>query len=74
MVDIATGALNRILNNVMDSPKQDLFIHVLENLPPTCDTSEAQAVYKTLFDVYENKGKIFVQFVNPVRVVAACEA
>ena len=74
MVDIATGALNRILKNVMDSPKQDLVIHVLEYLPPTCDTSEAQAVYKTLFDVYENKGKIFVQFVNPVRVVAACEA
>lgn len=31
---MATGALNRILKNVMDSPKQDLFVHVLESLPP----------------------------------------
>lgn len=51
----------------MDSPKQDLFVRVLESLPPTCDTSEAESVYKTLVDVYENKGMMFMQFSNPVR-------
>lgn len=66
-VDLATSALNRILKNVMDSPKQKLFINVLNNLPPTEDTSEAESVYKTLFDMYENKGELFNQFVQPVK-------
>lgn len=65
-MDVATGALNRILKNVMDSPKQDLFVHVLESLPPTCDISEAESVYKTLVDMYENRGKMCMQFINPV--------
>ena len=72
-VDLATSALNRILKNILDAPKRDLFVHVLENLPPTADGSEAEAVYKTLFDMYENRGEMFNQFVQPVGVRRECE-
>ena len=41
-------------------------MHVLESLPPTCDISEAESVYKTLMDMYENRGKMCMQFINPV--------
>ena len=65
-VDLATSALNRILKNILDAPKQELFVHVLKNLPPTADASEAESVYKTLFDMYENRGEMFNQFVQLV--------
>lgn len=50
----------------MDSPKQKLFVNVLTHLPPLKDVSEAESIYKTLFDMYENKGEMFNQFVQPV--------
>lgn len=50
----------------MDSPKRTLFINVLNNLPPTKDFSEAESVYKTLFDMIENKGEMFSEFIYPV--------
>ena len=68
-VDLATSALNRILKNVMDSPKQKLFVNVLNNLPFRTATAEAESVYKTLFDMYENKGEMFNQFVQPVCIL-----
>lgn len=68
-MDLATSAMNRMLRNVMDSPKKELFTYVLDNLPPTADGSEANSVYRTLFDMYENKGELFNQFVQPVENV-----
>ena len=50
----------------MDSPKRELFINVLNNLPPTVEFSEAESVYKTIFDMMENRGKMFEEFVVPV--------
>ena len=72
-MDLATSALNRILKNILDAPKQELFGHVLENLPPTADGSETESVYKTLFDMYENRGEMFNQVVQPVGVRSGCE-
>lgn len=65
-MDAATGALNRILRNIQDAPKQALFAHVLEHVPPLCDATEVPAVYKTMFEMYENKGELFKQFAQPV--------
>ena len=66
MVDVATGAMNRILKNVMKSPKRDLFVKVLENLPPTRDFGDAESIYKTIFDMYSNKGELFGQVVEQI--------
>lgn len=65
-MDAATGAMNRILKNVMDSPKQDLFVKVLENLPPTRDMTDAESIYKTIFDMYTNRGELFKSLVQPM--------
>ena len=65
-MDVATGAMNRILKNIMKSPKQDLFVKVLENLPPTRDFGDAESIYKTIFDMYSNKGELFGQVVEQI--------
>lgn len=67
-MDVATGAMNRILKNIMKSPKQDLFVKVLENLPPTRDFGDAESIYKTIFDMYSNKGELFGQVVEQIIV------
>ncbi len=36
--------MNRILKNVIDAPKQDLFIKVLDNLPPSKDATDAESI------------------------------
>lgn len=65
-MDVATGAMNRILKNVIDSPKQDLFVKVLDNLPPSKDATDAESVYKTIFDMYTNRGELFKQLAQPL--------
>lgn len=65
-MDVATGAMNRILKNVIDSPKQDLFVKVLDNLPPSKDATDAELVYKTIFDMYTNRGELFKQLAQPL--------
>lgn len=58
--------MNRILKNVIDAPKQDLFIKVLDNLPPSKDTTDAESIYKTIFDMYTNRGELFKQVAQPL--------
>lgn len=65
-MDVATGAMNRILKNIMDSPKHDLFIKVLENLPPTRDFVDTTSIYNTIFDMYRNKGEMFNHVVEQI--------
>ena len=65
-VDLATAALTRILKNIINSPKQKLFVNVLDNLPPMKDTTQAEYVYKTLFDMHDNKGELYIHYTQPV--------
>ena len=58
--------MNRILKNVIDAPKQDLFIKVLDNLPPSKDATDAESIYKTIFDMYTNRGELFKQVAQPL--------
>ena len=57
-MDAATGAMNRILKNVMDSPKQDLFVKVLENLPPTRDMTDAESIDKTCTPIVASSSRV----------------
>ena len=58
--------MNRILKNVMDSPKQDLFVKVLENLPPTRDMTPAETISKSTFVIYTHRGPVFKSLVQPL--------
>ena len=51
---------------MINSPKQKLFVNVLDNLPPMKDTSQAEYVYETLFDMHDNKGELYIHYTQPV--------
>ena len=41
-------------------------MNVLDNLPPMKDTSQAEYVYETLFDMHDNKGELYIHYTQPV--------